>query len=53
LYDLMHRLTPGSSLMSIPNAGHLPTLEQPAATIAALATWLANRAVNSEMSFSG
>ncbi len=42
LHNLMHRLTPGSTLVSIPNAGHLPTLEQPAATTAALAAWLAN-----------
>ncbi|MGI9389318.1 MAG: alpha/beta fold hydrolase [Boseongicola sp.] len=39
-HSLMHRLAPGSALVSIPNAGHLPTLEQPAATTAALATWL-------------
>jgi len=42
LHSLMHRLTPGSTLVSIPDAGHLPTLEQPEATTAALAAWLAD-----------
>ncbi|MGI9394985.1 MAG: alpha/beta fold hydrolase [Boseongicola sp.] len=41
-HRLMHRLAPGSSLVSIPDAGHLPTLEQPALTTAALASWLSS-----------
>lgn len=39
-HDLMHRLIPGSVLTVIPGAGHLPTLEQSAATTAALRRWL-------------
>jgi pimeloyl-ACP methyl ester carboxylesterase len=41
-HHLMHRLAPHATLVSIPDAGHLPTLEQPAATTAALAAWLAD-----------
>lgn len=41
-HNLMHRLAPQATLVSIPDAGHLPTLEQPAATTAALAAWLAD-----------
>jgi len=33
-HDLMHRLMPQSRLIIIPGAGHLPTLEAPAATTA-------------------
>lgn len=40
-HDLMHALMPQSRLVVIPGAGHLPTLEQPAATLAALRDWLA------------
>ena len=39
-HDLMHRLMPQSRLVIIPGAGHLPPLEQPQATAAALASWL-------------
>ena len=39
-HDLMHDLIPGSVLRVIEGAGHLPTLEQPAATNAALSEWL-------------
>ena len=38
--DLMHALMPQSRLAIIPNAGHLPTLEQPARTFAELFSWL-------------
>ncbi len=37
---LMHELIAGSTLHIIENAGHLPTLEQPTETTAALARWL-------------
>ncbi|MEM6985973.1 MAG: alpha/beta hydrolase [Pseudomonadota bacterium] len=37
---LMAELLPNAELVVIEGAGHLPTLEQPAATNAALATWL-------------
>lgn len=37
---LMHELIPGSDLTIIEQAGHLPTLEQPDHTTAALARWL-------------
>jgi pimeloyl-ACP methyl ester carboxylesterase len=40
-HDLMHALMPQSRLVIIPGAGHLPVLEQPDATNAALADWLA------------
>ena len=36
----MQGLVPGSTLAIIEGAGHLPTLEQPAATTAALSRWL-------------
>jgi len=37
----MHRAIPGSSIVTIPGAGHLPSLEQPAAFNAALTHFLA------------
>ena len=40
-HQLMHDLMPRSRLAIIPGAGHLPTLEQPARTIAELDRWLA------------
>lgn len=39
-HDLMHRLMPQSRLVVVPDAGHLPPLEQPQATTAALIPWL-------------
>lgn len=39
-HDLMHRLMPQSRLVVIPGAGHLPTLEKPAETTAALRRWM-------------
>lgn len=36
----MHELLPDSVFKIIPNAGHLPTLEQPEKTTAALSRWL-------------
>ena len=39
-HELMHRLVPGSRLTIIEGAGHLPTLERPDETTAALARWL-------------
>lgn len=39
-HDLMHCLMPQSRLVVIPGAGHLPTLEKPAETTAALRRWL-------------
>ena len=39
-HDLMHSLIPGSTLAIIEGAGHLPVLEQPEETTAALARWL-------------
>ncbi|MDH5798322.1 MAG: alpha/beta hydrolase [Paracoccaceae bacterium] len=39
-HHLLHDLIPGSRLEVVPNAAHLPTLEQPDATNAALARWL-------------
>jgi pimeloyl-ACP methyl ester carboxylesterase len=41
-HQLMHDLIPGSSLVVIENAGHMPTLEQPQKTTEALRTWLEN-----------
>ena len=41
-HELMASLIPGSRLEIIENAGHLPTLEQPQATTAALVRWLAS-----------
>lgn len=40
-HELMHGLVPGSRLEVIPDTGHLPTLERPEATTAALEAWLA------------
>lgn len=39
-HALMHDLIAGSTLRIIEDAGHLPTLEQPEETTAALAAWL-------------
>lgn len=39
-HELMHDLLPNSTLNILPDAGHLPTLEQPEATTAALKEWL-------------
>ena len=39
-HDLMHGLMPQSRLVVVPDAGHLPPLENPAATAAALTDWL-------------
>lgn len=39
-HEQMHALIPGSDLVFLPGAGHLPVLEQPQATNAALARWL-------------
>lgn len=39
-HTLMHELVPGSTLSVIKGAGHLPTLEQPAATNEMLRRWL-------------
>ncbi len=39
-HDLMHALLPNSTLQIIEGAGHLPTLEQPEKTTAALKRWL-------------
>jgi pimeloyl-ACP methyl ester carboxylesterase len=39
-HELMHALIPGSRLEIVPGAGHLPTLERPEATTAAIARWL-------------
>jgi pimeloyl-ACP methyl ester carboxylesterase len=39
-HDLMHEAMPQSRLVIIPGAGHLPPLEQPAATVTALRDWL-------------
>lgn len=39
-HELMHALLPNSELVIVENAGHLPTLEQPAQTNAALTRWL-------------
>ncbi|MBY6058010.1 alpha/beta fold hydrolase [Leisingera daeponensis] len=39
-HELMHRLMPQSRLEIIEQAGHLPTLEQPQDTTAALLRWL-------------
>ena len=40
-HELMHALAPRSRLVVIAAAGHLPTLEQPEETNAALSRWLA------------
>lgn len=39
-HELMHDLIPGSSLVVIERAGHLPTLEQPEEVTAAIMDWL-------------
>ncbi|NNL34823.1 MAG: alpha/beta fold hydrolase [Silicimonas sp.] len=39
-HELMHALIPGSTLVIVDDAGHLPTLEQPERTTAALIRWL-------------
>ena len=39
-HELMHDLVAGSRLVVVDDAGHLPTLEQPEATNAALMEWL-------------
>lgn len=39
-HELMHDLIPGSRLTIIEDAGHLPTLEKPEETNAALVRWL-------------
>ncbi len=39
-HELMHELIPHATLTVIKNAGHLPTLEQPAPTNEALEQWL-------------
>ncbi|WP_412554070.1 alpha/beta fold hydrolase [Shimia sp. MIT1388] len=39
-HRLMQNLIPGSTLQIVENAGHLPTLEQPRITNAALTRWL-------------
>ncbi|MEO0911846.1 MAG: alpha/beta hydrolase [Pseudomonadota bacterium] len=40
-HALMHALIPQSHLVIVEGAGHLPTLEQPEATTAAMENWLA------------
>jgi pimeloyl-ACP methyl ester carboxylesterase len=39
-HELMHGLIPGSRLVMVPCAAHLPVLEQPGPTTAALQDWL-------------
>jgi pimeloyl-ACP methyl ester carboxylesterase len=39
-HERMHELLAGSRLVVVPGAGHLPTLEQPDATNAAIEQWL-------------
>ena len=39
-HDLMHSLMPQSRLVIVDHAGHLPTLERPVETTAALIRWL-------------
>ncbi|MBM6596386.1 alpha/beta fold hydrolase [Microvirga sp. BT291] len=39
-HELMHSLMPQSRLVIVPGAGHLPPLENPIPTIAALRRWL-------------
>lgn len=40
-HELMHRLMPRSRFTAVAGAGHLPPLERPAETLAALRDWLA------------
>lgn len=40
-HELMRDLIPGATLVVVPDAAHLPTLEQPEATTQALQDWLA------------
>lgn len=40
-HEFMAGLIPGADLVVVPDAGHLPTLEQPEAVTAALHSWLA------------
>ena len=39
-HELMHALIPHSKLTIVDNAGHIPTLEQPTETTAAMVRWL-------------
>lgn len=39
-HDLMHALAPHATRLNVENAGHLPTLENPRATNAALVRWM-------------
>jgi pimeloyl-ACP methyl ester carboxylesterase len=41
-HELMHDLIPGSQLVVIKKAGHMPTLEQPEKTTESLKSWLEN-----------
>jgi pimeloyl-ACP methyl ester carboxylesterase len=40
-HELMHALVPGSDLVIVDGAGHMPTLERPDVVCDALAAWLA------------
>lgn len=40
-HELMHALMPQSRLVVVPRAGHLPPLENPGPTLAAMKEWLA------------
>jgi pimeloyl-ACP methyl ester carboxylesterase len=40
-HEFMSELMPNAELVVLPDAGHLPTLEQPAETTAALQNWMA------------
>lgn len=42
-HETMAELIPGAKLVVVPDAGHLPTLEQPRAVIDAMEAWLAER----------
>jgi pimeloyl-ACP methyl ester carboxylesterase len=39
-HELMHMLVPRSRLVIVEGAGHMPTLERPEETTAALRDWL-------------
>jgi pimeloyl-ACP methyl ester carboxylesterase len=39
-HELMHALVPGSTLVVVDGAGHMPTLERPEAVTEAIGTWL-------------